>query len=183
VKEGKQKQAKRALQEAVNYSQADADLNEDARVQYRNLVKQQVKIGLLNRRDAVRYSQNIIDEQQLGQMEEFKDGEYTQEYAARVERNLTSKDNDALEVVADKMIEQQTAAAGVVTAIRVSMPEHGKLIKFYRARHIEPRDELSVSFKMGTGKLGSFAGQASAGLLIFVAVWAGIAIRRSAAAA
>ena len=182
VKEGKQKEAKRALQEAVNYSQADADLNEDARVQYRNLVKQQVKIGLLNRRDAVRYSQNIIDEQQLGQMEEFKDGEYTQEYAARVERNLTSKDNDALEVVADKMIEQQTAAAGVVSAIRVSMPEHGKLIKFYRARHIEPEDELSVSFKMGTGKLGSVAGQAGAAALIFLVIWAGIAIRRSAAA-
>jgi len=183
VKAGNQRKAKRALQEAVNYSQADADLNEDARVQYRNLVKQQVKIGLLNRRDAVRYSQNIIDERQLGQMEEFQDGQYTQDYAARVEGSLSSKDNDALEVVADKMIEQQTAAAGMVSAIRVAMPEHGKLIKFYRARHIEPKDELSVSFKMGTGKAKSVAGQVVPAVIILFGVWGFLAMRGSAAKA
>jgi hypothetical protein len=178
VKAGKQKQARRALQEAVNYSQADADLNEDARVQYRNLVKQQVKMGLLNRRAAVRFSQNIIDERQLGQMEDFQDGEYTQEYAQRLEGDLSSKDNDALEVVAEKMLEQQTAAAGMVSAIRVTMPEHGRLIRFSRATHIEPKDELSVSFRMGTGRLRAVVGQVLPALVMFFALWGVLAAMR-----
>jgi hypothetical protein len=148
---GQQKEALKAFQQAQTYSQAQEDLNEDARVQFRNLVKQQVKMGLINRRDAVRYSRNIIDEQQLGQMEAFHDGQFTQDYVENIERRLSAKDNAALEVVADKMIDQQAAAAGVVTAIRITMPEDGRPLQFARALQIDPEGELFVSFKVGTG--------------------------------
>ncbi len=149
ARSGKNKQAQYAFQQALNYSQSQADLNEDARVQLRNLVKQQVKVGLVNRRDAVRFSNNIIDEQQLGQMEQFNDGEFTQEYASQVEQRLTARDNAGLEIVADKIIDQQAAAAGEVTAIRITMPQDGKPLIFTRALQIDPDGELAVSFKAG----------------------------------
>ncbi|MBA4388192.1 MAG: hypothetical protein C0404_09440, partial [Verrucomicrobia bacterium] len=65
IETGRPNAAKKILQQAMNYSQSDPALNEDARVQYRNLQKQQVKIGLINRRDAVRYNANIMDAQQM----------------------------------------------------------------------------------------------------------------------
>ena len=46
-----------------------------------------------------------------------------------------AKENDALDVVAEKIIDQQAAAAGVVTAIQVTMPEHGRRRHRNRAVH------------------------------------------------
>lgn len=168
---GQQKEALKAFQQAQNYSQAQEDLNEDARVQFRNLVKKQVKMGLVNRRDAVRHSQNIIDEDQPGQMEEFQGGQFTQDYVENIERRLTAKDNAALEIVADKMIDQQTAAAGVVTAIRITMPEDGRPLQFARALQIDPDGELFVSFKVGSGWASSHIGAALIALALFSAFW------------
>lgn len=173
---GEQKKAKRALLEALNYSQGQADLNEDARVQFRNLIKQQVKVGLVNRRDALRVSKNIVDDQQVQQMQGFRDGEYTQEYAASVESRLSEKDRVALEVVADKMVDQQAAAAGVVAAINVTMPQHGRSLRFYRALQIDPDGDLSVIFKSTDDRvlklvrgMVPFAG-------LFVALWVGLSV-------
>ena len=149
---GQQKQAQQAFQQALNYSQGYAPLNEDARVQLRNLMKQQVKVGLVNRRDAVRYSRNKLDVSQMEQMRGFKDGNFTEEYAASVERRLSAKDNDALETVADKIIDQQTAAAGVVTAINITMPEHGQELSFQRDTLVDAADELTVEFRTASAK-------------------------------
>jgi hypothetical protein len=153
VETGQRKMAKKAFQQALNYSQGQADLNEDARVQLRNLVKQQVKIGLVNRRDALRVSKNISGEKQTEQLAGFRDGDYTQEYAASVEGRLTERDNGALEVVADKIIDQQAAAAGVLTGIRVTIPEHGEQLVFGRAVQVDPKADLSVEFRAGRGWL------------------------------
>jgi len=138
----------------LNYSQGQADLNEDARVQLRNLMKQQVKIGLMNRRDVIRYNQNIIEEgqQQAGLPQQQKTVEQNaQQYLDRIEQRLSEKDRHALEIVADKMIDQQAAAAGVVTAIRVAMPEHGHRLNFKRPLQTDPTEALTVSFKVGRG--------------------------------
>ena len=171
AKAGRQKEAKKAFQQALNYSMGQEDLNEDARVQLRNLTKQQFKIGLVNRRGAVRFRNNIIDEQSAQQMEGFQGGNFTQEYAENIEQQLTSMDNDALEVVAEKMIEQQAAAAGVVKAIRVAMPEHGTEFRFARALQVDPKSELSVSFKVARGTFGKWLGGLWPMLLVFGACW------------
>jgi hypothetical protein len=172
IKAGQQKRAKKALQAAFNYSQGQADLNEDARVQLRNLMKQQVKMGLVNRRDNVRFKHNIIDEQQLGQMEGFQDGDFTQEYVKSVSGRLSEKDNDALDVVADKIIDQQAAAAGVVAAIRVTMPEHGRLLKFRRDLQIDPAGELSVKFRSRSGRVTALLSALWPAVLLFLVLWA-----------
>ncbi len=151
---GEQRQARKAFEQALNYSQGQADLNEDARVQLRNLMKQQVKIGLMNRRDVIRYNQNIIEEgqQQAGLPQQQKTVEQNaQQYLDRIEQRLSEKDRHALEIVADKMIDQQAAAAGVVTAIRVAMPEHGHRLNFKRPLQTDPTEALTVSFKVGRG--------------------------------
>ncbi|MBL7077149.1 MAG: hypothetical protein ISS31_06745, partial [Kiritimatiellae bacterium] len=154
---GDQRQARKAFEQALNYSQGQADLNEDARVQLRNLMKQQVKIGLMNRRDVIRYNQNIIQEgeEQVAVPQQETVEQNAQQYLDRIEQRLSEKDRNALEIVADKMIDQQAAAAGVVTAIRVAMPEHGHRLNFKRPLQTDPTEPLTVSFKVGRGgKLG-----------------------------
>jgi len=168
MKAGKPNQAKQEFQQAVSWSQGDEGLNEDARIQLRNLQKQQWKIGLVNRRDAVRASKNIIDDQQIGQMQGFQGGNYTQEYADKVQKKLSEKDNDALEVVANKLIDQQSAAAGVVNAIGVTVPEHGRELRFRRDVQIENQGDLNVTFLVGSGRLqGAWRAVWPAAILFF----------------
>ena len=52
--EGRQTEAKRALLNACNYSVADPNLNEDARVQLHGLIRQQAIVGLVGRRSRLR---------------------------------------------------------------------------------------------------------------------------------
>jgi len=173
---GQQKQAQQAFQQALNYSQGNAPLNEDARVQLRNLLKQQVKVGLVNRRDAVRYSRNKLDVSQMEQMRGFKDGNFTEEYAASVERRLSAKDNDALEIVADKIIDQQTAAAGVVTAINITMPEHGREVFFQRDTLVDAADELTVEFRTAGAKTVALLHGLGPASGVFAGLWIASAI-------
>jgi hypothetical protein len=181
AKAGKQKQAKQALQEALNWSQGKEDLNEDARVQFRNLQMQQVKVGLVNRRYNLRASKNIADDQQAAQVQGFQQGEYTPDYVKRVEKNLSAKDNVALEVVANKMIEQQAGAAGVVNAIRIIIPKDGKELRFKRDLQIDPKGDLTVTFCARSGALGRAANALWPAVLVLVALWIFIATRRKPA--
>jgi len=170
AKAGKPMEAKEAFQQAYHYSQGDENLNEDARVQLRNLVRQQVKVGLVHRRSAVRTNNNIVDGQQdlpAG----FSDGEFTQEYAETVEKRLSEKDRDALSLVADKMIEQQSAAAGVTKAIAVTLPEDGQQLLFRRAVQVDPKQETSVEFAMHRPWIGSTAGHVILFALLFGFTW------------
>ncbi|MBM4143864.1 MAG: hypothetical protein FJ225_09790 [Lentisphaerae bacterium] len=180
IQAGRRRSAMRAFEQALNYSQGQSDLNEDARVQLRNMVKQQVKIGLVNRRDALRVSRNIQDAAQAAPSGGFQGGEYTQEYAQTVEGQLSSKDNAALEMVADRIIDQQAAAAGVVAAIRVTMPEHGEKLLFTRALQIDPKADLTVIFKAGTGRLGAAWRAAWPAAVLFALLWWLLARRQAA---
>ncbi len=180
AKAGKQRLAKMAYQQALNYSQSEETLNEDARVQLHNLMKQQVKVGLVNRRNVLRVSKNVISEQEPSQVAGFNAGEYTQEYANDVERGLSARDNQALEIVANKIIDQQVAAAGVVTAIGITMPEYGRQLPFFRDRQIDPaKDKLDVTFKTGGNRLwGMWSAMWPAALLFFI-LWRMLGPRQS----
>ncbi|MDD4871830.1 MAG: hypothetical protein PHR77_14830 [Kiritimatiellae bacterium] len=171
MKAGKPKLAQQSFQQALNWSQGEQSLNEDARIQLRNLQKQQWKLGLVNRRDAVRASKNIIDDQQIGQMQGFKGGNYTQEYASDVDKRLSEKDKDALEMVANKLIDQQTAAAGVINAIGVTVPEHGKELRFRRAIQIENQGDLNVTFKVNSGSVVGVWRAVWPAAILFIGLW------------
>ena len=171
MKAGKPRLAQQSFQQALNWSQGEQGLNEDARIQLRNLQKQQWKMGLVNRRDAVRASKNIIDDRQIGQMQGFQGGNYTQEYASDVEKRLSDKDNGALEMVANKLIDQQTAAAGVISAISVTVPEHGRQLKFHRDVQIENQGDLHVTFRVGTGRIAVVWSAVWPAALLFLGIW------------
>ena len=74
------------------------------------------------------------------------------------------------------MIDQQAAAAGVVKAIRIVMPEHGRTFRFTRSLQVDPKGELSVSFRVGkpAGGLGSLWSV----LMLFVGLWGVMLVAR-----
>ena len=161
--------AQKAYQSAMNYSLGQRDLNEDARVLSRSLKQQQGKIGLVVRRDQVRFSRNKLAAQQLAQIEGFQDGQYTQDYAKRVERNLSEKENMALDMLVSKVLDQQAAAAGVLTSINITMPKHGTMLRFKRKTLVKPEEvELTVEFKASAGRGGRLVRVVGPGLLFFL---------------
>ena len=150
LEKGDRIQAQRALQQAVSLSQAEQTLNEDARVQFRNVVREQVKIGLVNRREALRNDNNIYDERAPQTLEGYNDGNFSQEFANRVEEQLTAQDRDSLDRVASKIVEQQAAAAGQGTAINIAMPQHGRELRFARPLQNECGGKLELAFKVSS---------------------------------
>lgn len=153
LKEGKQKSARKAFEEAYIYSQGIADhLSEDSRIQLRNLSQQQITVGLYNRRSALRTSQqNILPAQESQtelrqQMEYHQQGEYSQDYAVAVEKKLPPSEKSALQEVANKIIGQQSAAGEVVPAIKHTIPTHGRFVSLKKSALIDPQEELKVYF-------------------------------------
>jgi hypothetical protein len=144
---GRRQEARNILQQAVNLSQGEQSLNEDARVQLRNVMRQQVKMGLVNRRQALRAEQNIYDERALPPPAGWNEGDFDDRYARRIEEQLDAADRENLERVADKIVEQQAQAAPPATAIRVTMPEHGREYRLRRALLNERGGTLRLLFE------------------------------------
>jgi hypothetical protein len=130
------KLAKQSLESALNYSQGKAEINEDARVQYHNLIQNQAVRGLVERRNAVREAQNI----QLEQPAPTPAG-------GKGLPAISSKDNDSLRNLSEKVLGQQEAAAGVGQAIRITLPEHGRKLEFTRSLQVDPNVAMTVDFK------------------------------------
>ncbi len=136
AKQGKQKLAKRSLESAINYSHGQSDLNEDARVQYHNLIQEQAVVGLVDRRNAVRQSQNIQLDQPAAQM---------QQQARLRQAELSSKEDTSLRMLSERLLRQQEAAAGVDQAIRVTVPESGRRLEFKRDLQVEPGAPMTIT--------------------------------------
>jgi hypothetical protein len=153
ARQGFQKQARRELESAVNYSQNDAAFNEDARIQFKNLAEQQAMVGLVQRRDKMRYERNIQDVGQLERIQEFKGGQFTAEYAQKVQQSLSEREQDSLRQLADKIMDQQFAAERASQAINVTLPEHGRKLLFHRSLQIDPDADMTVSFCASSGAL------------------------------
>lgn len=169
--------ARRVLQQSVNWSQGEKALNEDARVQLRNVVQRQVKMGLVNRREAVRTSNNIFADDQEALAPGFQDGNFTEAYAQQVEQGLTSSDSTALDIVAGRIMEQQAAAAGVQTVIGITLPEHGRVFRFRRALQNTEGGAMGLEFRVASGRLRRAGGQLWPAVLLFGVLWIGFARR------
>ena len=139
------------MQSAITYSQGDQVLNEDARIQFRNLARQQAVVGLANRRLQLKKDRNVADEQSEEQLKGFNGGNWNKDYSAKIEQSLGAKENDSLNAVANKMLDQQLAAQAEVHPIRITMPIQGRHLAFYRELQIKPQAAMTVSFKAGAG--------------------------------
>jgi hypothetical protein len=181
AREGKQMKAKRAFESAMNYSQGQADINEDARIQYQNLMTMNGMVGLWNRRKQVRQLQNVQEAPGPAQqsLQIAQGGNYDREFAAQVEQSLSVEESDSLRKVAEKILNQQVAAAGVAEAIRVTVPEHGRALRFQRGLQIKPKAEMAVTFRSVSNRLAGRILAPVPGLLLFGLVW--VRLRRRAA--
>ncbi len=144
---GRQMEARKAVQQAVNLSQAEQTLNEDARVQFRNVVQQQIKMGLVNRRGALRADNNIFDEAAPQTQGGFNEGNFSAAYIQQVEDQLAPQDRAALDLVAQKMVDQQANATAAGAAINIAMPQHGQEFRFQRALQNTRGAELRIAFR------------------------------------
>lgn len=132
---GQRGKAQRALKQAIELSQADASLNEDARVQFENVAVQNANIGFINRRGALRTYNNIFEIDAAGQQQAvpLNGGDFSRAFAQQVEEQLSARDRQALQMVSTKIVGQQAAVEEAPAAIAVTMPEHGRAMRFTRA--------------------------------------------------
>jgi hypothetical protein len=135
----------------MNYSQGDATFNEDARIQYNNLIRKQAIVGLVQRRAEMQQERQIDVEVQQNAAPQlnagYNGGNFTPEYAQQMEQTLSADESANLAVVADKIIGQQKAAVTVARSIRVTIPEQGVKIEVQRPLVIEPNAVLRVTFR------------------------------------
>ncbi len=134
--EGRRGKAQRALKQVIELSQADASMNEDARVQFENVAVQNANIGFINRRGALRTYNNIFDVEVGAQQQQavpLNGGDFSREFAQQVEEQLSARDRQALQMVSAKIVGQQAAVEEAPTAIAVTMPEHGRVMRYNRA--------------------------------------------------
>jgi len=166
AKEGKQMEAKKAFESAMHNSIGAEEFNEDARIQYRNLARQQAVVGLVNRRDQLKRSNNLQDNNVEAQLRGFRGGNWTQEYGQQVQQSLEKDDNASLNTQAERILDQQAAAAGVMPAIRITLPQHGRQLEFVRALQINPNTEMRVTFKRSDFNPQGWSASAVAALVL-----------------
>ncbi|MDH3346277.1 MAG: hypothetical protein OEL75_03745, partial [Kiritimatiellaceae bacterium] len=143
MQSGDQRNARKAFQKAISYSQGQQALNEDARVQFRNLVRQQGVVGLANRRNQLKQSLNQVDEDvQMPTGNEQWSGADVR----KIEAQLGEKESSSLSELAETMLDQQQAASVEVHPIRVVMAQQGTEIKFERALQLQSDAEMRVEF-------------------------------------
>jgi len=149
LESGQQMEARQVLQQAVTLSQAEETLNEDARVQFRNVVQQQVKMGLVTQRSVNRANNNIFDDTEdvIPNLAIYNTGNYEAKFARQVEDQLGADANYALDLVARKLVDVQAGAATQGASIQVVMPEHGEEFIFTRPLQNELGGELTIPFR------------------------------------
>lgn len=133
--------ARKAFQKAISYSQGQQALNEDARVQFRNLVRKQGIIGLANRRNQLRQSLNQVEMDPLS-----GNGQWSGADVQKLEEQLGQKESTSLSELAETMLDQQQAASVEVHPIRVVMAKQGTEIQFRRALQLTSDAEMNIHF-------------------------------------
>ncbi len=119
---GRGDEARRALEQACFESAADEGLGEDARVQLRELLKDQAMAGLKGASDRLRAS-------------------------AGADPGAPGRDGSAgLERIGSRFMELQQAAATTPARFRFALPRRGRLVEFRRELKAEPDAPLEIRF-------------------------------------
>ena len=167
--QGDPQQARRAFQSAFGLSTHDPAFNEDARVQLHN-VKLQEALVALNVRQAASAGDGGALGGKLRELRDRKVANYTQQDAKDIIDRNSSDENAAFMKLAERLIQQQDAAATIPAALHASIPEQGRVLTFKRAVLVDPWASLSVSLK--TTAAGTAEWLARSGILavIFLAL-------------
>ena len=143
LQNGDPQQARRAFESAYGLSTHDEAFNEDARVELNNLKLQQALVGLNVRQAAVSGANGVVGDK-LNQLRNSRQPNYTQQDAQRIMDNNSADENEALMKLAERLIQQQDAAAASPAVIRANIPEQGRLLTFKRAVVVDPWADLNL---------------------------------------
>jgi len=143
LESGDPEQARRAFQAAYGLSQHDNAFNEDARVQLHNLKMQQALVGLNFRSAKVAGEPDVLANAPRS-LREGQTAAYTQQEAKQLLERNTAEDNAVQIKLAERLIQQQDAAAGNPAAIRTTVPEQGRLYTFTRRLQVNPWADLNL---------------------------------------
>ena len=148
LERGDPQQARRAFQSAYGLSTHDNAFNEDARVQLHNLKLQQALVGLNVRQAAVAGDPALAG---LGvrfhDLRGAKEVNYTQQDAKEIIDRNTADENSTYMRLAEKLIQQQDAAATSPATIRASIPEQGRMLTFQRAVAVDREADLRIGLE------------------------------------
>ncbi len=170
AQQGRQWDAKQALESAYNYSFNDAALNEDARVQLHRLSQQQAIVGLKSRRAYLRpqsgsgtATPGTADAQDAGDRFSLSDAE-------REISSLDRFDSENLERITARIIAAQDAAAGLAVPLTVNLPARGRVLQFTRPLQVKPDSEMTVSFEAKRNMPAEVTSAAMSGGVLFIAM-------------
>jgi hypothetical protein len=170
---GDAERARQAFKNAFQLSSRDAAFNEDARVQLQNLKMQQALRGL-----------NLSQNRVAGQGPSQVAAPATPPGAAQLPARGAAEEDAVPLKLAQRLIQQQEAAAASPSALRVALPEQGRVLTFTRPLAVEPWAELKIALRAaavradaevsGAGRLALLAG-------LLLAGWVVLRVARSAA--
>ncbi len=167
--EGDPQKARRAFQNAFGLSTHDNAFNEDARVQLHNLKVQQALVGL-NVRQAAAAGESAPAADNLRQLRNRSEANYTQQEAKELFALNGAADNATLQKLAERIIEQQDAAIPAPSAIRASIPQQGRILTFKRSVQVETWTDLNLRLAARSAnapnRTGRFAAFAALGLVL-----------------
>ncbi len=176
LEKGSPQQARRAFQAAYGLSQHDNAFNEDARVQLHNLKLQQALVGL-NVRQASVAGEAGAQSTRLRELRSRDEVAYTQQAAKEILNRTPGDENAALTRLAERLIQQQDAAISSPAAIRASIPEQGRLLRFSRTVQVENWANLSLHLKADMIRPASWGNRnlvlLATFVLLLLAVWLG----------
>jgi hypothetical protein len=146
LQKGDPQQARRAFEAAFGLSTDDAAFNEDARVQLHNIKLQQALIGFNARQSSAAGDPGALGGK-LRALRRRQDLNYTQQDAKDIIDINSADDNAAFLRLAEKLIQQQDAAASSPAAIRASVPQQGQWLTFHRAVAVEAWADLKIGLQ------------------------------------
>lgn len=147
LEKGEQARARRAVKAAYLQSTGDAALNEDARVQWQNVMTQQAAYGLANRLNTLNDTPNAFAANGYLEADSLDEVNFTDEQVAQVLNTYSADDNEAILRLSRRLIEQHTASISRPVGIRAALPTHGKELSFSRPMLIETMTPLKISFE------------------------------------
>ncbi len=174
LSQGRQQEARQAFNSAYNLSQFDAGLNEDARVQLKNVREDQALVALANRRNSFLNDNSLNTQVEVPQATVIDQGRllnYTDQAKKEVLRGNSAEENETLRLLAARLIDQQQAVPGNPQAIQTLIPQQGQMVTFTRSLQINDQADLSIELK---GKRrGGNAGFGLGLILFLIALAAG----------
>ena len=135
--QGRNIEARMQLEQAVEESLGDKGMQEDARVQLNKLWRTQAQMAITNRRTNLGLT---------GRDQKFNKN-YTVSDVKKTMQGLQETDSSAMGHIGEKIFARQRAARKRVQPLRVTLPEHGKHLEFYRQIMVEKNIPLEIAMQ------------------------------------